>query len=99
MLSRPVIILTAALLLALGVAYWGLSERTRYIQLAKASSSQVTALEARLTETQAAVLAVQSKAATARQDTQEVLNANPAWSGAAVPGPVSDSLCSTIRCR
>lgn len=66
-----------------------LTERTQELKRSKAA----------LVLVQKKVSAAQAAAADARHKLKEALDASPEFRDTAVPDPVYDSLCSTLRCN
>lgn len=97
-MSRLVVALSLALVLALcGVGY-SVSKVYEYKGLAEDANSALVKAQARTAKIQALVKKADKDAAKARSDLKEALDAYPVWRDAAVPGPVHDSLCRTLRC-
>lgn len=95
---KLVVALSLALVLALcGIGY-SVSKVYEYKDLAKDANSALVEAQARTTKIQALVKKADKDAAKARSDLKEALDAYPVWRDAAVPGPVHDSLCRTLRC-
>lgn len=95
---RLVVALSLALVLALcGVGY-SVSKVYQYKDSAEAANSALVEAKAHTAKIQARVQKADKDAAKARSDLKEALDAYPVWRDAAVPGPVHDSLCRTLRC-
>lgn len=97
--SRLTLALLGALILAVLAALWGWSDRAVYKAQAQTAEAKVARLEARIEGIQREAGKAQQAAQAAKLKMQEVLDAHPDWSRAAVPGPVADGLCGTLRCR
>lgn len=95
---RLLIALSLVLVLALCGLGWFMREADRYQGLAEEATAALTQEKARTARIQLLVQKADRDAATARQNLKEVLDANPTWRDTAVPVPVRDSLCHTIRC-
>lgn len=95
---RLIAVLSLALVLALcGVGY-SVSKVYEYKDAAADANSALVKAQARTATIQALVKKADKDAARARSDLKEALDAYPVWRDAAVPVPVYDSLCRTVRC-
>lgn len=91
--------LAAALALSLLATFWALSSRGEYKATAEALASQLEAAEARMARVQTALYEARQERETSTKTLKEALRAEPEWSGAPVPVPVSDGLCEHLRCK
>lgn len=95
----PAILLALLLALASYVAWDQYGEARRYKGLAEDANTALVAAQARTAQIQSRVQKADKDAAKARLDLKEALDAYPVWRDTAVPEPVYDSLCRTIRCN
>lgn len=84
--------------LLLGLAYFADATNTARAERDD-FAAQLKAEKLRTQRLQRDVLAATAKANAARQSLKEALDANPVYRDAAVPVPVRDILCGTLRCK
>lgn len=80
--------------LASYIAVQGALEVSRYKRTVSALETQLRASQ----EAMRRAVTVTQKSQEAKTNLEEHLNEYPEWSTGAVPGPVRDSLCGTVRC-
>lgn len=96
-MKETLIMLGLCLLLTCGMVYFAV-EASKATDERDDLATKLHASELRTQRLRADVLAATAKATKARASLKEALDAAPEYRDTAVPVPVRDSLCSTLRC-